>query len=91
MRKRIPVHVPPRHKYCHSCKNVIHVTRFYRNRRTNDGLTSQCKECHKASVRASRNIRKLVEDTVKAMDKRAALAVLEPSEPSYPPMSRAHL
>ena len=83
--KKIPVPVPPGHKYCHSCSTVHPLGGFYRNRSTPDGLTSQCRECAKVSGRKSRAMQKLIEETAEEM--REFLRNLKPYEAPVPPMS----
>lgn len=40
-------------KQCSKCHDVKPRDRFFRNRTTKDGLTSQCKPCHGDTVRTS--------------------------------------
>ncbi|MFI7442578.1 endonuclease VII domain-containing protein [Nonomuraea indica] len=40
------IEVPPAHKYCPRCAQVLPETDFGRNRSTRDGLTSYCRPCH---------------------------------------------
>lgn len=86
-RKSIPAHVPERHKFCHSCQTVHHVARFYRNRSQPDGLTSQCRECAKASGKASRERSNLVEEVAAEMQAYFATRPPETIVETVPPMS----
>lgn len=45
-------------KTCTTCGETKNVSEFYRNKQATDGLTSQCKPCHNASVKASRERRR---------------------------------
>ena len=85
--KSIPAHVPERHKFCHSCLALHHVTRFYRNRSQLDGLTSQCRECAKPSGKTSRERFNPVEEVAAEMQ---AYSLTHPPETivaTVPPMS----
>lgn len=45
-------------KICPTCKKLKPVSEFYRNRRTKDGCSSQCMECHKAYYKTTNAIEK---------------------------------
>lgn len=37
--------IPDQHKYCPICKNIFHISNFYRNSTESNGLQSKCKQC----------------------------------------------
>lgn len=46
---------PATHKQCRKCKQTKPVADFYRDKRSSDGLKTECKPCHSATATASRN------------------------------------
>lgn len=41
-------------KVCKCCGRELPIDKFYTHKSTKDGLSNTCKECHRASIRASK-------------------------------------
>jgi len=44
----VPEPEPTPQKWCYRCRRWLLVTEFYKNNKTKDGLTWECRECDKA-------------------------------------------
>jgi hypothetical protein len=42
------------YKRCSSCKKLLPIYNFYKNKRSSDGLLSQCKDCHNEYIKKDR-------------------------------------